>query len=136
MYAFLIFYHISRHTIPMLQRPILQEVILIVAMAMLIVFCIDKSRQNQRTRQTLYNCIYPVYGAVAFKAVMLLDSIIGFNFWGHVAGLLLCLVAMLAYWRFFKKQEDIKYNTLFRYVGWLVLAICAVMQTYFVVWTI
>ena len=120
----------------MLQRPILQEVILILAMAMLIVFCIDKSRQNQRTRQTLYNCIYPVYGAVVFKAVMLLDSIIGFNLWGHVAGLLLCALAMLAYLRFFKKQEDIKYNTLFRYIGWLVLTICAVMQTYFIVWTI
>ena len=118
------------------HRPILQEVILIIALALLIIFCIDKSRQNQRTRQALYNCIYPVYGAAVFKSVMLLDSIIGFNLWGHVAGLLLCLLAMLTYWRFFKNQEDIKYNTFFRYVGWAVLAICAVMQAFFVAWTI
>ena len=115
-------------------RPILQEVILIVAMAMLIVFCFDKSRQNQRTRQTLYNCIYPVYGAVVFKTVMLVDSILGFNLWGHIAGLLLTLLGMLAYWRFFKNQEDIKYNTLFRYIGWFVLVVCAVMYVLFLAW--
>lgn len=118
------------------HRPIIQEIILIIALALLIVFCIDKSRQNERTRQTLYNCIYPVYGAAVFKLVMLLDSIMGFNLRGHVAGLLLCLLAMLAYWHFFKKQDDIKYNAVFRYVGWLVLAICAVMQAYFIAWTI
>ena len=118
------------------HRSIIHEVILIIALVLLIVFCIDKSRQNERTRQALYNCIYPVYGAAVFKSVMLLDSILGYNLWGHVAGLLLCLLAMVAFWRFFKHQEDIKYNAIFRYVGWIVLAICAVMQGYFIACTI
>ena len=118
----------------MFHRPILQEIIIIAAMALLIVFCIDKSRQNQRTRQTLYNCIYPVYSAAVFKTVMLLDTLLGFNLWGHIAGLLLVFLAMLAYWHFFKDQEDIKYNKIFRYIGWFVLAVCAVMQAFFILW--
>ena len=131
MYAF---FHTSYMGV--LHRPIVQEVIIIVAMVVLLVFCIDKSRQNQRTRQALYNCIYPLYGAAVFKTVMLTDSLMGFNLWGHAVGLLLTIMAMLAYWFFFKVQEDIKYNKFFRNIGWLVLAVCAVMQACFVGWTL
>ena len=119
-----------------MHRTITQEIVIIIAMALLLVFCIDKSRQNQRTRQALYNCIYPLYGAAVFKTVMLIDTLMGFNLWGHAVGLLLSLLAILAYWRFFTQQKDIRYSKLFWYIGWVVLIVCAVMQTCFVVWTI
>lgn len=117
------------------HNPVFRECILILAIVVLIIFCIDKSRQNQRTRQALYNCIYPLYGAAVLKTVMLTDSVMGFSLMSHTTGLAIVLLAMIAYWRFFPPKEDISFNSIFRYIGWIVLAIAAAMQTFFLVYT-
>jgi len=106
-----------------IYNPLFREALLLVAVVGLIVFCIDKSRQNKRTRQTLYNCIYPLYGAAAVKAVQFLEHAIGYTWIYVVAAFLLLVVAVLAYWRLLPPQSDIAYNRPFRIIGWLVLAV-------------
>ena len=112
----------------MLQRPILQEVILILAMAMLIVFCIDKSRQNQRTRNTLYNCIYVLYGAATAQFVRLLAILIPQSLWREGLAIVVIVLAMVGYGRWLKPQRDIPWNSLFRTIGWGVMAVLLIVQ--------
>ncbi len=119
-----------------IHHPIFREILLILAIVVLIIFCIDKSRQNLRTRQALYNCIYPLYATAVFKTVMLVDTAIGFNIESHIVGFVVALLATFAYWRLFPARDDINYNKIFRYIGWLVIAICVFMQATFVVWTL
>ena len=55
------------------HNPLFRHVVLFLAIVLLMVFCIDKSRQNQRTRNALYNCIYVLYGAAVLKLIQVVD---------------------------------------------------------------
>ena len=106
-----------------LHNSLFRESFFLLAVVVLIVFCFDKSRQNQRTRQALYNCVYPLYGLATVRTIQLLQHAMGYNMLYVALALGIVLVAAFGYWRFFRPQRDIRYNTLFRVIGWIVLAI-------------
>ena len=106
-----------------LYNPLFREAMILLAVVVLIVFCFDKSRQNTRTRNALYNCVYPLYGLAVVRAVQLLQHVMGYSLLYVALALGIILGAAFAYWRFFPPQRDIPHNTFFRIVGWAVLAI-------------
>lgn len=101
----------------------------------LIVYCIDKSRQNQRTRNALYNCIYVLYAASVVKALQLIDAIRGpwHLLVNQLVGLVLVAVAVFVYWRWFTRQKDIPYNTIFWNLGWIILIFVIAFELCFLV---
>ena len=119
-----------------IYHPLFRGVVLWLAIVVLIVFCIDKSRQNRRTRWALYNCIYPLYGSAVFKAVQLMDLVMPFNTARSWVCLAITVVGALIYARFFKQQSDIPYNRLFWLVGWIVVLVSLVLQAAVLVYSI
>lgn len=114
------------------HNPLFRHVVLFLAIVLLMVFCIDKSRQNQRTRNALYNCIYVLYGAAVLKLIQVVDLMLPLHLaLCQTAGLLLAVVAALAYWRWVKPQPDIPYNRVFYWMGWGVLACTLLLQAAF-----
>ena len=106
----------------LIHHPLVREALFLLSIVVLIVFCFDKSRQNRRTRNTLYNCVYPLYGSAILKAAQLVAALVPQG-WGNYAALLVVVLSLPAYWRWFKPQPDIPYNRLFYSIGWVVLAI-------------
>ncbi len=98
------------------------------AIVVLIIFCIDKSRQNKRTRWALYNCVYPLYGSAVFKAIQLMELLFPFGWRRGMACLAVAVVGAILYPLLFKPQTDIPYNRLFRMVGWGVVIAAIVME--------
>ena len=109
-----------------------RNVVLFLAIALLMVFCIDKSRQNKRTRNALYNCVYVLYAGAVLKLIQIVDLLLPLNFLlCQVMGIVLALLAMVGYWRWVKPQPDIPYNKIFYWVGWGVLGCSFLMQAAF-----
>ena len=106
----------------LIHHPLVREALFLLSIVVLIVFCFDKSRQNRRTRNALYNCVYPLYGSAILKAAQLVAALVPQG-WGNYAALLVVVLSLPAYWRWFKPQPDIPYNRLFYSIGWVVLAI-------------
>ena len=106
----------------LIHHPLVREALFLLSIVVLIVFCFDKSRQNRRTRNALYNCVYPLYGSAILKAAQLVAVLVPQG-WGNYAALLVVVLSLPAYWRWFKPQPDIPYNRLFYSIGWVVLAI-------------
>ena len=114
------------------QNPLFRHVVLFLAITLLMVFCIDKSRQNRRTRNALYNCVYVLYAGAILKLLQIVDLMLPLNFiLCQAIGLLLAVVAAVVYWRWLKPQADIPYNKIFYWVGWGVLACTFLMQAAF-----
>ncbi len=117
------------------HQPLFRHVVVLLAIVGLLVYCMDKSRQNQRTRNTLFNCVYVLYAAAVVKMLQVIDAVLGawlFSY-AQIAGLLFVVLAIIVYWRRFPKQDDIPHNQIFRAVGWLVLFFTAVLQLAFLV---
>jgi hypothetical protein len=110
------------------QNPLFRDVILFLAIVLLIVFCVDKSRQNVRTRNALYNCVYALYGAAVVKLIQILDKLMDFGWGCQVMGLAIVAGAAMAYAKWLGPKDDIPYNQLFRSIGWLILLLTAIMQ--------
>ena len=110
-----------------------RELVILAAIVLLMVFCMDKSRQNYRTRATLYNCVYPLYGAALAKGVLFFNSFFNYSTIALGVGLMLCVACALAYWWFFKPQRDIPFNGFFRTIGWVVILFMLLLQICFLV---
>ena len=110
------------------HNPLFRHVVLFLAIVLLMVFCIDKSRQNQRTRNTLYNCIYVLYGAATAQFVRLLAILIPQSLWREGLAIVIIVLAMVGYGRWLKPQHDIPWNSLFRTIGWGVMAVLLIVQ--------
>lgn len=110
------------------HHSLFREAILLAAIILLGVYCIDKSRQNQRTRNTLYNCIYILYGAAVAKTVQMVGYVWQFGMLRETMGLLLTIGATWGYAKWFKPQLDIPYNKWFRMVGWGVMVMLVLVQ--------
>ena len=117
------------------HNPLFRHVVILLAIIGLIVYCVDKSRQNKRTRNTLYNCIYVLYAGAVVKALQVIEAVRGpwHFFFNQLTGLLFVAVGILVYWRWFHKQKDIPYNSFFWMLGWFSLIIALVLQLGFVV---
>lgn len=117
------------------HNPIFRHVVILLAFIGLIVYCIDKSRQNQRTRNALYNCIYVLYASSVVKALQLIDAIRGpwHLLVNQLVGLVLVAVAVFVYWRWFTRQKDIPYNTIFWNLGWIILIFVIAFELCFLV---
>ncbi len=116
------------------SHPLFRNVLLFLAIVVLMVFCIDKSRQNKRTRNTLYNCVYVLYPGAVLKLVQIIDLMLPLNFLlCQIIGLVLVVLALVCYWRYLKPQHDIPYNNIFYWLGWLVMGIAVVLQVAFFV---
>lgn len=102
-------------------QPLFREIVILVAIFGLMVFCVDKSRQNRRTRNTLYNCIYPLFASAVVKGVQIVDYFIGEGVLRGLIGMLVVVVGFLTYVFFVKRQRDIPYNSLFYYLGLIVM---------------
>ena len=105
-------------------HPAVASAATLLSLAVLLVFCLDKSRQNRRTRIALYNCIYPIYGACALTAAQLADELVSDAYWSGAAWVIVSVMSMMIYLRFFKRQHDLPFNTLFWLIG---LAIVIIM---------
>ena len=63
-----------------LYNPLFRNVVLFLAIVVLMVFCIDKSRQNKRTRNALYNCVYVLFAGAVLKLIQIVDLLLPFGF--------------------------------------------------------
>ncbi len=97
------------------------------------VFCLDKSRQNRRTRNTLYNCIYPLHASAVIKSVQMVSHLLQQGLLQHLAGLAITLLGMGLYYYFLKPQADIPYNRLFYLLGWFAQGALALLMVLFLV---
>lgn len=117
-----------------LQNPLFRHFVIFLAFAALMVFCIDKSRQNERTRNTLYNCVYVLYPGAVMKLVQIVDLLLPFHVVVcQIMGLVLIGVAMVGYWKYLRPQEDIPFNSIFYKLGWIVLVLAVILQVGFLV---
>ena len=125
----------KHHNMGFVYHPLFREGVVLAAIILLAVFCIDKSRQNQRTRNALYNCIYVLYAASVVKALQLIDAIRGpwHLLVNQLVGLVLVAVAVFVYWRWFTRQKDIPYNTIFWNLGWIILIFVIAFELCFLV---
>lgn len=115
-------------------NPLFRNVVLFLAIVLLMVFCIDKSRQNQRTRNALYNCVYVLFAGAVLKLIQIVDLMLPFGFLEcQMMGLAVIVMAMIGYWRFLRPQDDIPYNKVFYWLGWVVLGVSLALQVAFFV---
>ena len=107
---------------------------LFLAIVVLMVFCIDKSRQNKRTRNALYNCVYVLFAGAVLKLIQIVDLLLPFGFLERqMMGLAVMVMAVIGYWRFLKPQDDIPFNKVFYWLGWIVLGVSVALQVAFFV---
>ena len=107
-----------------LYNPLFRNVVLFLAIVVLMVFCIDKSRQNKRTRNALYNCVYVLFAGAVLKLIQIVDLLLPFGFLERqMMGLAVMVMAVIGYWRFLKPQDDIPFNKVFYWLGWIVLGV-------------
>ena len=118
----------KHHNMGFVYHPLFREGVVLAAIILLAVFCIDKSRQNERTRNTLYNCIYVLYGAATAQFVRLLAILIPQSLWREGLAIVVIVLAMVGYGRWLKPQRDIPWNSLFRTIGWGVMAVLLIVQ--------
>ncbi len=117
-----------------IYNPLFRNVVLFLAIVVLMVFCIDKSRQNQRTRNALYNCVYVLFAGAVLKLIQIVDLMLPFDFLEcQMMGLVVIVLAMIGYWRFLRPQDDIPYNKVFYWLGWIVLGVSMALQVAFFV---
>ena len=117
-----------------IYNPLFRNVVLFRAIVVLMVFCIDKSRQNQRTRNALYNCVYVLFAGAVLKLIQIVDLMLPFDFLEcQMMGLVVIVLAMIGYWRFLRPQDDIPYNKVFYWLGWIVLGVSMALQVAFFV---
>ena len=117
-----------------LYNPLFRNVVLFLAIVVLMVFCIDKSRQNKRTRNALYNCVYVLFAGAVLKLIQIVDLMLPFDFLEcQMMGLVVIVLAMIGYWRFLRPQDDIPYNKVFYWLGWIVLGVSMALQVAFFV---
>lgn len=117
-----------------LYNPLFRNVVLFLAIVLLMVFCIDKSRQNKRTRNALYNCVYVLFAGSVLKLIQIVDLLLPFGFLERqMMGLAVMVMAVIGYWRFLKPQDDIPFNKVFYWLGWVVLAVSMALQVAFFV---
>ena len=117
-----------------LYNPLFRNVVLFLAIVVLMVFCIDKSRQNKRTRNALYNCVYVLFAGAVLKLIQIVDLLLPFGFMERqMMGLAVMVMAVIGYWRFLKPQDDIPFNKVFYWLGWIVLGVSVVLQVAFFV---
>lgn len=102
-------------------HPLFREIVILVAILGLMVFCVDKSRQNRRTRNALYNCIYPLFAGAVIKGEQIVEMLMHGSVMNHVAEILVAGLGLLIYLRFLQPQKDIPYNKLFYTLGWIVM---------------
>ena len=102
-------------------HPLFREIVILVAILGLMVFCVDKSRQNRRTRNALYNCIYPLFAGAVIKGEQIIGMLMHESILSNVAGIVVVALGMLIYGRFLHPQRDIPYNKLFYSLGWIVM---------------
>lgn len=115
-----------------LYNPLFRNVVLFLAIVLLMVFCIDKSRQNKRTRNALYNCVYVLFAGAVLKLIQIVDLLLPFGLLERqMMGFAVVAMAVIGYWRFLKPQDDIPYNNVFYWLGWVVLAVSMVLQVAF-----
>lgn len=108
-------------------HPAVASAATLLSLVVLLVFCLDKSRQNRRTRIALYNCIYPIYGACAFTATQMVDEMVNDAYWSGAAWVIISVMGMMIYLRFFRRQHDLPFNTLFWMIGLAILVIMLFM---------
>ena len=121
-------------TMQIIYNPLFRNVVLFLAIVVLMVFCIDKSRQNQRTRNALYNCVYVLFAGAVLKLIQIVDLMLPFDFLEcQMMGLVVIVLAMIGYWRFLRPQDDIPYNKVFYWLGWIVLGVSMALQVAFFV---
>ena len=117
-----------------LYNPLFRNVVLFFAIVVLMVFCIDKSRQNKRTRNALYNCVYVLFAGAVLKLIQIVDLLLPFGFLERqMMGLAVMVMAVIGYWRFLKPQDDIPFNKVFYWLGWIVLGVSVALQVAFFV---
>ena len=117
-----------------LYNPLFRNVVLFLAIVVLMVFCIDKSRQNKRTRNALYNCVYVLFAGAVLKLIQIVDLLLPFGFLERqMMGLAVMVMAVIGYWRFLKPQDDIPFNNVFYWLGWIVLGVSVALQVAFFV---
>ncbi len=117
-----------------LYNPLFRNVVLFLAIVVLMVFCIDKSRQNKRTRNALYNCVYVLFAGAVLKLIQIVDLLLPFGFMERqMMGLAVMVMAVIGYWRFLKPQDDIPFNKVFYWLGWIVLGVSVALQVAFFV---
>ncbi|MBQ6229177.1 MAG: hypothetical protein IJK08_11555 [Prevotella sp.] len=117
-----------------LYNPLFRNVVLFLAIVVLMVFCIDKSRQNKRTRNALYNCVYVLFAGAVLKLIQIVDLLLPFGFLERqMMGLAVMVMAVIGYWRFLKPQDDIPFNKVFYWLGWIVLGVSVALQVAFFV---
>lgn len=104
--------------------------VLVVALVVLIVFCKDKSRQNMRTRNALYNCIYPVYASIVLFLCRIAAFVVSDYYWIGAACFIISFLGLMVYLRHFRRQRDIPFNTLFWLVGLVIVNIMIVFSCY------
>ena len=102
-------------------HPLFREIVILVAILGLMVFCVDKSRQNRRTRNALYNCIYPLFAGAIIKGEQIVGMLMRESILSNVMGILVVGLGLLIYGRFLHPQRDIPYNKLFYMLGWIVM---------------
>lgn len=121
-------------TMQILYNPLFRNVVLFLAIVVLMVFCIDKSRQNKRTRNALYNCVYVLFAGAVLKLIQIVDLLLPFGFMERqMMGLAVMVMAVIGYWRFLKPQDDIPFNKVFYWLGWIVLGVSVALQVAFFV---
>lgn len=118
-----------------IYHPLFREAVILAAIILLAVYCWDKSRQNQRTRNALYNCVYVLYGAAVGKAMQFAEHACTQGVWREALALFLIAAAAWGYAKWLKPQHDIPYNKVFWLLGWAVLAILLIMQAALLVMT-
>ena len=109
-----------------------RHLLIFLSIVVLMVFCFDKSRQNVRTRNALYNCVYALYAGALVKLLQIVDLFLPFGLLAcQVTGLVVLAVAALAYWRWLKPQPDIPHNGVFYWLGWATIGLALMLQVGF-----